>query len=230
MRFQVALAALAILLLAAGIGGNDDSITSGLCGWGLDRTGRLHQRADSRLPDLGVVDATPDWLVRGLLPGGGIWVAGERVVVELADALQQYDDSDGNENLGWSRSAHDPYSAPSEEAVGELSEEAQQFTARLTIYCCKGDPGGVYCGLTASGVQVAPGMAACSLYWPFGTRFRLPSGTIVVCEDRGSAVTSRNHLDVFFWDCGGQQNPEEGTGWAWLQKVGTQVEVEVIEP
>jgi len=107
------------------------------------------------------------------------------------------------------------------------------FTGYITIYCCRGDPGGQYCGLTASGAQVAKGMVACSPHWPFGTRFIIRGDTSFpdgrVCEDRGSAVTASNHLDVFFHDCGDQQDPAPGTGWAWLAQVGTEALVEVIQ-
>jgi 3D (Asp-Asp-Asp) domain-containing protein len=99
--------------------------------------------------------------------------------------------------------------------------EAVDERWRITIYSCI--PEG-YCGATASGVVVAPGMAACSDHWPFGTRFQIrgdvahPRG--VVCMDRGSGVLDRRHLDIFF------DKAEEG--WAFLREVGTQVEVEVI--
>jgi len=119
------------------------------------------------------------------------------------------------------------------EEVLDANPYLEPATWLITIYCCEGDPGGAYCGATASGVQVAEGMAACSTHWPFGTRFQICGGSIqdwrvVTCQDRGSAVVSRKHLDVHFADCGDQQDPAPGTGWAWLAEVGTQAVVEVV--
>jgi len=106
---------------------------------------------------------------------------------------------------------------------------------RITIYCCKNDPGGAYCGTAASGTQVAPGVAACSPHWDFWTRFQIHGGLSylhdVVCLDRGSAVKAANHLDIWFYDCGdleAEDGPAPGTGWHWLQEVGTQAVVEVV--
>lgn len=113
------------------------------------------------------------------------------------------------------------------------AEGGVAFTAYLTIYCCLNDPGGAYCGLTASGVQVREGMAACSNHWPFGTVFIIAPGSAnerrVVCQDRGSGVLTRTHLDVHFHACGDRQDPAPGTGWAWLQQTGTEALVEVLE-
>ena len=111
--------------------------------------------------------------------------------------------------------------------------ESQTFTAYLSIYCCRNDPGGAYCGATASGHLVAPGMVACAEMYPFGTLFQLHGGSVppttFVCFDRGSAVVSPYQLDVWFYDCGNQQDPAPGTGWYWLQRTGTRAVVEVLE-
>lgn len=40
-------------------------------------------------------------------------------------------------------------------------------------------------GLTASGGQTGPGVAACSMGFPFGTTLLLPDGQRLRCEDRG---------------------------------------------
>jgi 3D (Asp-Asp-Asp) domain-containing protein len=91
----------------------------------------------------------------------------------------------------------------------------------LTTYTCEEG----YCGFTASGVQVSVGMAAASVDWPFGSRFRIRGDPIhpdgVVVQDRGSAVTRVDHLDVFF------ESEEEAA--AWLAQVGDHAEVRVVE-
>ena len=86
----------------------------------------------------------------------------------------------------------------------------------LTTYTCEEG----YCGATASGLQVVPGMAACSDDWPFGTVFLIAGQWEVVCQDRGSGVVLPNHLDVFF------DTAEEAA--AWLAQVGDHAQVEVI--
>ena len=175
------------------------------------------------------LDATPDRIL-GVLRGPDIRVAGEVVVSDVKGGrLGERDTGLGSLPEGivgvpeQAPRTHSPSEAPPEGEINGLW--------RITIFCCRNDPGGAYCGNTASGVQVAPGLAACSVYWPFGTTFNIlgSSPKRVVCLDRGSSVASTHHLDVFFYDCGNLQDPAPGTGWAWLQKVGTRVLVEVLE-
>ena len=87
----------------------------------------------------------------------------------------------------------------------------------LTTYTCEEG----YCGFTASGVQVAAGMAACSMDWAFGTHFLVAERWEVVCQDRGSGVVLPNHLDVYF--------DTVAEAAAWLAQVGDHAQVEVIE-
>ena len=55
-------------------------------------------------------------------------------------------------------------------------------------------------GLTASGKWTVPGVAGCSPEYPFGTRFILADGQVLVCEDRGLLVTFR-YLDIWAPSC-----------------------------
>lgn len=98
----------------------------------------------------------------------------------------------------------------------------------ITIYCCLNDPGGAYCGATASGVRVFDGAAACDPALTQAATFVKVARRVFQCVDTGSAVHGR-HLDVWFYDCGILPNPAEGTGWAWLQRVGDRAIVEVME-
>lgn len=198
------------------------------------------------VPGFGVLDATPDRLVRfgggprhspdylarhivGPDTGDAVRVAGDRVVVE--ERMLEMP-------TGLAMEAHPVAGLPPTE--GEIGDDAGDRPGlerqadddgepwQITIYCCKNDPGGAYCGLTASGVPVAPGMAACSSHWPFGTRFLVAGRYPVTCLDRGSAVTQPNHLDIHFDDCGNQEDPAPGTGWWWKAKVGDWAIVEVV--
>lgn len=121
--------------------------------------------------------------------------------------------------------------APSlvEEAVGEnpYLEEAT-FTAYLSIYCCLNDDTGAYCGDMASGLRVFDGAAACDPALTATATTLKVGNRIVQCLDTGNAVYGK-HVDVWFYDCGDQQDPKEGTGWWWLRQVGTYAEVEVEE-
>ena len=86
----------------------------------------------------------------------------------------------------------------------------------LTTYTCEEG----YCGFTANNVQVAPGMAACSEHWAFGTHFLIAGQWLVDCQDRGSGVVLRNHLDIYFET---SQDAE-----VWLAQVGDHAKVEVM--
>jgi len=93
----------------------------------------------------------------------------------------------------------------------------------LTVYACEigdlaywGDGGG-YCGTTYSGVQVGPGVAACSWGMELGTVFWIegdPTGRVYVCLDRGAQVGFRGpQVDIWF--------PTVQEGMEWLAVVGT---------
>jgi hypothetical protein len=61
----------------------------------------------------------------------------------------------------------------------ELEQEPASYVmdVRLTYYLLE--------GRTYSGGHTYPGSAACSTNFALGTRFRLPDGDVVVCNDRG---------------------------------------------
>lgn len=56
-------------------------------------------------------------------------------------------------------------------------------------------------GTTYAGTQTRPGITACSWNFSLGTRFRLPDGRVVVCEDRGQ-LGNTGWLDVWMADDG----------------------------
>ena len=58
-----------------------------------------------------------------------------------------------------------------------VAAQGEEMTLRLTYYHDR--------GITASGAQAGPGVAACSADLPFGTILRLPDGRRVTCQDRG---------------------------------------------
>lgn len=200
---------LALILVVGVLGGNDGILVS------VPDLREALEHQTSILPELRhqtqvALDGTPDSLLRGR---SDIRVAGEDVVVET-EAIREWPDM----------------LSP---RIGAPPEGGVDGSWYISIFCCRNDPGGAYCGATASGLQVAEGMVACSRYWSFGTRFRIrgdglyPAGR--TCTDRGGAVTSPFHLDVFFRDCGIQEDPAPGTGWHWLQRTGTRVMVEVLD-
>jgi len=182
---------------------------------------------------LGVLDADVSRLLsRWPVDRADIRAVGLSVVEETVELGAQVRQGGVGELLYRRRETGADDSGEDELLVERDGAKPETFTAYLTIYCCKGDPGGAYCGNTAAQVPVAEGMVACSRHFSFGTRFKIRGDTLhgegVVCRDRGSAVTARNHLDVFFEDCGDQQDPAPGTGWWWLQRTGTQAVVEVV--
>jgi len=75
----------------------------------------------------------------------------------------------------------------------------------VSVYACEvgdsaywGDGGG-YCGTTYSGVQVGPGVAACSWGMELGTVFLIegdPTGRVYVCLDRGAQVGSEDRRSI----------------------------------
>jgi hypothetical protein len=64
-----------------------------------------------------------------------------------------------------------------EDAPVELGTALQVARVRLTHY--------VHSGITYSGQRTYVGGAGCSWDIPLGQRFRLPDGSMVVCNDRG---------------------------------------------
>lgn len=107
----------------------------------------------------------------------------------------------------------------------------EEATWLITIYCCIGDSTGAYCPVeegdraTKSGTSAQPGTVACDPA-RLGQFLRIGNEEYQ-CLDTGDAVRG-NHVDVWFYDCGDQQDPAPGTGWAWLAEVGTQAVVEVV--
>lgn len=85
-------------------------------------------------------------------------------------------------------------SASTQPADGEVS--------RITGYYCQQVPGyyigdgGGFCGRTASGEIVRPGVAACGYKWKLGTELHIEGYGEVVCLDRGHLAW--NQVDVFF--------------------------------
>lgn len=69
-----------------------------------------------------------------------------------------------------------------------LAARAEGGTIWTTGYSCP-----PYCGLTASGVPVGPGVAACPSWMPFGTVLRVEGIGTVTCWDRGP-----DWLDLWF--------------------------------
>lgn len=166
--------------------------------------------------------ATPDRVLGLLDPGLRIRVAGENVLVE----------AESQDAVARSAASTEP-AVPSSESVEEPPVERAVDEFYISIFCCLNDRTGHYCGRTASGITVAPGVVACSLHYPFSTSFIIAGDTSFPngrsCQDRGGLVTNPNHIDIWFYDCGDQQDPAPGTGWAWLQSVGDYAEVRLTK-
>lgn len=92
-----------------------------------------------------------------------------------------------------------------ESAVDPVISEAT-LDVYVTFYTCP-----PYCGLTAAGIPVGEGIAACDPAY-MGRRFVL-NGEEWLCADTGSAVHGA-HVDLFF--------QREADGWAYLAEHGTQ--------
>lgn len=90
-----------------------------------------------------------------------------------------------------------------------VAEDGAVIDVAITWYGCP-----PYCGITASGMPVAEGMAACGYRLPLGQAFTL-AGRTYVCRDRGAGPY--DWVDIFFacpqWDC--------PRAWAWITEVGT---------
>lgn len=92
-----------------------------------------------------------------------------------------------------------------------------QLSSRLTFYSCEEG----FCGYTASGVQVGPGVAACSYNLAFGTQFYIlgdPSGRVWTCLDRGWLADT--WVDVWFYS--------DAEGWAYTSALGDYVTIVII--
>lgn len=117
--------------------------------------------------------------------------------------------------LGAMVSTHEPSSADGARHylrwVGELPglpespplvhRSGARFYVRLTYYVYNS-------GITASGGRVYVGSTACSYNFAFGTRFELPDGSVVTCNDRGMLGAS-GWLDVY----GRPDIGRLGAGW-----------------
>lgn len=88
----------------------------------------------------------------------------------------------------------------------------------VTFYSCLNNG---FCGTMASGAEVFPNAAACSIDMPFGTRFVIasdPTARVFTCLDRGAL--SPPWVDVWFYD--------DADGWAWQSIVGTRSDLIIV--
>ncbi len=108
----------------------------------------------------------------------------------------------------------------SQSQVRVHSLQASTEVVHLTFYACLG-PNSGYCGRMSNGEKVHDGAAACDpTFLPLGTSFKIRGDPkIYTCEDTGGEITG-NHIDLWF------KNEEDG--WAYLQKYGTEVTIEVL--
>jgi len=98
----------------------------------------------------------------------------------------------------------------------------------LSFYYCEhldptvgGGDGGGFCGYTADGSHVAPGIAACDAAY-LGQLFRIqgdPLNRVYRCADTGSAVGGL-HRDIWF--------NSAASGWAWINEVGHAGIIEIL--
>ncbi len=232
MRYIITLAALALLFAAAWIswgGGNEYACLDMPC---LQEKELSKGSALLVLRSEEALDGDVDRLIRygaDWRDRPDMWVAGGELSAIPVDTLQEGSVARPTElavrhlqpvELGLGQTL------PQVRGVEALDGWPALESWYITIYCCENDPGGAYCSKTALGTQVREGVVACDPRY-LGSRFSLGE-SVYACEDLGSAVWG-HHLDVWFYDCGDQQDPEEGTGWWWLQEVGTRVEVIIIE-
>jgi hypothetical protein len=94
----------------------------------------------------------------------------------------------------WWRIAGHGWSADPHLTVFEPSQDPPPEKGRIHFYNCTGQGGG-YCGLTASGTQVAYGQASCAPSRK-GRSFEL-AGQTFLCTDIGNGVTA-NDVDIWF--------------------------------
>ena len=108
----------------------------------------------------------------------------------------------------------------SQSQVQVHSLQASTEVVHLTFYACLG-PNSGYCDQMRNGEKVHDGAAACDpTFLTLGTSFKIRKDPkIYTCEDTGGGITG-NHVDLWF------KNEEDG--WAYLQKYGTEVTIEVL--
>lgn len=97
-------------------------------------------------------------------------------------------------------------------ALSWLGVDAEVITVQTSYYACVNDsniPGleGGYCGRTASGVQVEPGLAACTPPLALGDLVLLADGVVRLCADRMAGWVSWPHVDVWF------ERVSQGLAW-----------------
>jgi 3D (Asp-Asp-Asp) domain-containing protein len=80
--------------------------------------------------------------------------------------------------------------------VKPMSKPIQKVHMLLTAYADNDSDQEKWVGQTASGKKPFVGMCAAPKQYPFGTKFKLPDGRILVAEDRGGKIQG-HHLDVF---------------------------------
>jgi hypothetical protein len=107
-------------------------------------------------------------------------------------------------------------------------DTGDRIQVTLSFYYCEhldpgvgGGDGGGFCGHTADGSAVAPGVAACDAAY-LGQLFRIqgdPANRIYRCADTGSAVGGL-HRDIWFYSA--------AAGWAWIDEVGHVGVIEIL--
>jgi hypothetical protein len=113
------------------------------------------------------------------------------------------------------------FSAPATSAIWESNYAPGTLIPGVTVtfYACLGNG---FCGNMASGQQVFPGAAACSMDMAFGTRFVVvndPSQIVFTCLDRGALASP--WVDVWFYSV------EQGQ--AWQRNVGMISDIRIVE-
>ena len=124
-----------------------------------------------------------------------VQIADEDTAEIFSDQVQSPIPSEEVEKSGESNSPIAPKPAHSPNVgEGEIVPITGYYCQQVPGYYI-GDGGG-YCGNTASGEPVRPGVAACGRKWPLGTKLFIEGYGQVVCLDRGHL--GQNQIDVFF--------------------------------
>lgn len=113
------------------------------------------------------------------------------------------------------------FAAPPSSAIWEsnLTPGTVIPSVTVTFYACVGNG---FCGNMASGHQVFPGAAACSIDMAFGTKFVVlndPTQTVFTCLDRGALASP--WVDVWFYSV--------EQGHAWQASVGSVSDIRIVE-